>query len=350
MCELLASTRGKTDACFSSSCRLTLLFNNVTILSVKLIIQIPCYNEEATLPQTIRDLPTQLPGITAIEVLVIDDGSSDRTSVVAGELGARHIVRFPCHRGLARGFQAGLDAALAAGADIIVNTDADNQYQGQDIARLVAPIVAGCADMVVGDRGVASSPHFSPFKRWLQQIGSLTVQMAAGIKVPDATSGFRAFSREAALRINVLSGYSYTLETLIQAGSRQLGVEYVPVRTNPQTRQSRLIRNVPQYLLQSAVTIVRAYAMYQPMKVFLTIGGLLILLSLGWGGRFLYFMAQGQGSGHVQSLILAAILAIVGFQTTLIGLMADLVGFNRRMLDEVTYRVKRMELEPKRDQ
>jgi glycosyltransferase involved in cell wall biosynthesis len=312
---------------------------------VKLIIQIPCYNEESTLPQTVRDLPTQLPGIDVIELLVIDDGSTDRTVAVARELGVHHLVQLTCHRGLARVFQAGLKAALAAGADIIVNTDADNQYQGQDIAKLVAPIIEGCADVVVGDRGVASSPHFSPLKRWLQQVGSLTVQLAAGIKVPDATSGFRALSREAALRIDVLSDYSYTLEMLIQAGARRLAVEYVPVGTNPQTRQSRLIRSIPHYLLQSGVTIVRAYAMYQPIKIFLTIGGLFILMSLGWGGRFLYFMVQGQGDGHIQSLILAAILAIVGFQTILIGLMADLVRFNRQMLDEIAYHVKRIELE-----
>lgn len=312
---------------------------------MKLVIQIPCRNEQATLPQTVRDLPARLPGIDEIELLVIDDGSTDQTVQVARELGVRHIVRLTRHRGLAQAFQAGLDAALRAGADIIVNTDADNQYQGQDVAQLIAPILEGRADMVVGDRGVASAPHFSPVKRRLQQVGSWTVQLAAGIKVPDATSGFRAFSREAALRTMVLSGYSYTLETLIQAGARRMAVVYVPVRTNPQTRPSRLVRSIPYYLAQSAATIVRAYAMYQPMRVFVSIGGLMSLVGLALGARFLYFYLQNQGGGHIQSLILAAILTIVGFQTSLIGLMADLVGFNRRMLDEIAYRVRRVELQ-----
>ncbi len=312
---------------------------------MKLVIQIPCYNEEHTLPLTIRDLPTQIPGIDEIEWLVIDDGSQDRTAEVARELGVHHLVRFPCNRGLARAFQAGLDAALAAGADIIVNTDADNQYRGEDIVHLVRPILDGCADIVVGDRGVASVPHFSPLKRWLQQVGSWTVQLAAGIRVPDAASGFRAFSREAALRLTIVSDYSYTLETLIQAGARRMAVVYVPVRPNPQTRQSRLIRSLPHYLLQSAATIIRAYAMYQPMRVFLTIGSLVFLAGVVLGLRFVYFWLQSRGGGHIQSLILAAVLIIVGFQTALIGLMADLVGFNRRLLDDLMYRVRRKSLD-----
>ena len=315
---------------------------------MKLIIQIPCYNEETTLPLTVRDLPTSLPGVDVIELLVIDDGSCDRTAQVARELGVQHIVRFPQHVGLARGFMAGLDAAVRAGADIIVNTDADNQYHAGDLFALIAPILEGRAGMVVGDRGVATLAHFSPVKRLLQRVGSWVVQVASGLRVPDATSGFRAFSREAALRIMVLSDYSYTLETLIQAGAQRLGVVYVPVRANPQTRESRLVRSIPHYLAQSAATIVRAYAMYQPMKVFLTVGGIMILAGLVPGLRFLYFLVRAQGSGHVQSLILAAVLVIVGFQTVLIGLMADLVGFNRRMLSDMMYRIRRMELDARR--
>ena len=318
-------------------------------MPVKLIIQIPCYNEEATLPQTVRDLPRALPGLDAIEYLVVDDGSTDRTVEVAQELGVQHIVRLRQHRGLAHAFQAGLEAALAAGADIIVNTDADNQYAGEGIARLVQPILEGQTDIVVGDRGVAALEHFSPFKRLLQRLGSWVVERAAGIPIPDATSGFRAFTREAALRLTVLGDYTYTLETLIQAGARRMAVVYVPVRTNPRTRQSRLIRNVPSFLAISAVTIIRFYTMYRPLRVFTMVGGLFVLGGLVLGARFLYYFWQAAGAGHIQSLILAAILLIVGFQVCLIGLMADLVQMNRKMLEETLYRVRRLELEGRSD-
>lgn len=305
---------------------------------MKLIIQIPCYNEEATLPLTLADLPRELPGVDAIEVLVVDDGSCDRTAEVARELGVTHIVRHKRNRGLAAAFQTGLEAALAAGADIIVNTDADNQYYGPDIARLIEPILADRADIVVGDRGVAALAHFSPLKRFLQRLGSAVVARAAGIPIPDATSGFRAFSREAALRLTVLSEYTYTLETLIQAGARGMAVTFVPIRTNPQTRTSRLIRNIPSFLALSAVTILRFYTMYRPLRVFMTIGGVLVAAALALGVRFLYFYAIGRGAGHVQSLILAAILSIVGFQVGLIGLVADAVSMNRRMIEELVWR------------
>ena len=311
---------------------------------MKLIVQIPCYNEETTLPLTLADLPRQLPGVDLIEVLVVDDGSADRTAEVARQLGVDHIVRHTRNRGLAAAFQTGLDAALAAGADIIVNTDADNQYCGADIEKLVAPIIAGQADIVVGDRGVAALAHFSPLKRLLQRLGSWVVARAAGIPIPDATSGFRAFSREAAMRLTVLGEYTYTLETLIQAGARGMAVKFVPVRTNPQTRQSRLIRNMPSFLALQAVTIVRFYTMYRPLRVFMTAGGILIAGALILGLRFLYFYMIGRGAGHVQSLILAAILSIVGFQLGLIGLVAELVRLNRRMLEEVVYRARQAEL------
>ncbi|RMF26305.1 MAG: glycosyltransferase family 2 protein [Chloroflexi bacterium] len=317
---------------------------------MKLIIQIPCYNEEATLPLTVQDLPRSLPGVDEIELLVIDDGSTDRTVEVAQALGVDHIVRLGQHRGLATAFLKGLEAALVAGADIIVNTDADNQYRGEDIVRLVEPILAGQADVVVGDRGVASVPTFSPLKRHLQQLGSWVVQQAAGVSIPDATSGFRALSREAALRTIVLSEYSYTLETLIQAGARRMAVRYVPVRVNPQTRRSRLMRNIPHYLVNSTATILRTYTMYRPLRVFLTVGALMSLGGIALGVRFLYYFFTSGGQGHVQSLILAAILIIVGFQVCLIGLLADLIGFNRKILEETLYRLRRMELEQQEKQ
>ena len=312
---------------------------------MKLVIQIPCYNEEATLPRTVRDLPRSLPGVDVIEYLVVDDGSTDRTSDVARELGVHHLVRLKQNCGLASAFLAGLEAALVAGADIIVNTDADNQYRGEDVARLVQPILEGRADIVVGDRGVAGLEHFSPLKRLLQRWGSWVVEQAAGIAIPDATSGFRALTREAALRLTVLSDYTYTLETLIQAGARRMAVTYITVRTNPQTRRSRLIRSVPSFLIQSVVTILRFYIMYRPLRVFMTLGGAFIAGGVTLGLRFLYSFFQGGGAGKIQSLILAAILTIVGFQVCLIGLIADLVRLNRKMLEETLYRVRRGELE-----
>ena len=312
---------------------------------MRVVIQIPCYNEEATLPLTVRDLPKSLTGVDEVQWLVVDDGSSDRTAEVARQLGVHHVVRHPRNMRLAQTFLTGLEASLKAGADIIVNTDADNQYRGEDIGRLIQPILDGKADIVVGDRRVGSVEHFSPLKRWLQRLGSRVVGLASGATIPDATSGFRALSREAALRTIVYSEYSYTLETLIQAGSRRMTVAYVPIRTNPQTRRSRLMRNLPEYLINSTATVLRAYTMYQPLRVFLGIGALMILLSSVLGLRFLFFFLSGQGVGHVQSLILAAILTIVGFQVCLIGLMADLVGFNRKMLEETLYRVRQLELE-----
>ena len=311
---------------------------------MKLIIQIPCYNEETTLPQTMRDLPRDLPCVDEIEYLVVDDGSTDRTAEVARELGVHHIIRLRQHCGLAYAFQVGLEAALRTGADVIVNTDADNQYQGEDVGRLIKPILEERADIVVGDRGVAALEHFSPLKRLLQRWGSWVVERAAGIPIPDATSGFRAFTREAALHLTVLGDYTYTLETLIQAGARRMAVVYVPVRTNPQTRQSRLIRSIPSFLTLSIITILRFYTMYRPLRVFTAIGGVSIAGGVVLGLRFLYFYLRDGGVGHVQSLILAAILTVVGFQVCLIGLMADLVQLNRKILEETLYRVRQVEL------
>ncbi|WP_322806522.1 glycosyltransferase family 2 protein [Thermanaerothrix sp.] len=305
---------------------------------MKLIIQIPCYNEAEVLPTTLRNLPRQIEGVDCVEVLVIDDGSTDNTAEVARAAGADHIVRLKRHAGLAEAFKVGLDACLRLGADIIVNTDADEQYKPEDIPTLIAPILRGEAELVIGDRGVAAQPNFSPLKRRLQTWGSHVVSQAAGIPIPDATSGFRAMTREVALRTNVLSHYSYTLETLIQAGNHRFAIASVPVRTNPPRRPSRLMRGLWDYLLNSGVTIVRAYTMYRPLRVFTTIGLGLIALGLVPLVRFLVFYFQGRGSGNVQSLILGAVLLIVGFQTILIGLVADLINFNRKLLEEILYR------------
>ncbi len=310
---------------------------------MKLIIQIPCYNEAATLPHTLDSLPRRIPGIDQIETLIVDDGSSDGTAKAAQEAGVDHVVRLPGHLGLAAAFIAGLEAGVKHGADIIVNTDADNQYHAEDIQRLVEPILCGKAQLVIGDRGVASQANFSPAKRMLQRLGSWVIEQASGVKTPDATSGFRAISREAALRTLVLSQYSYTLETLIQAGAERMQVVYVPVRTNPQTRPSRLMRNIPHYLANSTATILRAYTMYRPLRVFSLVGGVLIFLGLLLGLRFLYYYLTSNGAGHIQSVILAAVLLIVGFQVLLIGLVADLIGFNRMISEDTLYRVRKLE-------
>ncbi len=312
---------------------------------MKLIIQIPCFNEEQTLGATLAELPRTLPGIDTIEYLVIDDGSTDDTALVARALGVHHVVRFPRQRGLARAFAAGLDASLRRGADVIVNTDADNQYPASAIPRLIAPILAGQADLVIGDRGVATVAGFSPLKRRLQRLGSWVVHRASGLPVPDATSGFRALSRETAQRLMVLSEYSYTLETLIHAGARRLAVAYVPIATNAAVRPSRLMRSLPDYLVHSAITIVRAYTNYRPLRAFVGVGALVVLAGLAVGLRFVYFYVRGDGAGHVQSVILAAVLLVIGFQVGLIGLVADLIGFNRKILEELLYRVRRLEQE-----
>lgn len=317
---------------------------------MKVIIQIPCYNEAETLPHTLSCLPRTLPGVDEVEVLVIDDGSSDGTAEAARQAGVNHVVQLPSHLGLAAAFVAGLDAGVKQGADVIVNTDADNQYSAEDIPRLIAPILAGRAQLVVGDRGVAQLQAFSPLKRRLQSIGSWVIAQASGAKTPDATSGFRAISREAALRTLVLNEYSYTLETLIQAGARRMRIEYVPVRTNPQTRPSRLMRNIPHYITNSTATIVRAYTMYRPLRVFSTLSILFLLGGTALGIRFLILRyVLNESSGNIQSVILSAVLLIVGFQVFLIGLVADLISFNRKIMEEVLYRVRRLESDRERE-
>jgi glycosyltransferase involved in cell wall biosynthesis len=315
---------------------------------MKLIIQIPCYNESKVLAETVAALPRAIPGIDEIEYLIIDDGSSDDSVNVAQQAGVHHIIQ-QYHQGLAAAFTTGLDACLKRNADIIVNTDADNQYNAEDIRCLVEPILAGRAQLVVGDRGVATLPLFTPVKRLLQRLGSWVIGRVSGLHTPDATSGFRALTRHAALRTLVLSEYSYTLETLIQAGAHGLPVEYVPIRTNPPTRPSRLMRNIPHFLTQSSSTILRAYTMYRPLRVFTLLGLLLILSGMVPGIRFLYFFIIDRTAGHIQSLILSAILLIVGFQVLLIGLVADLISFNRKILEEVLFRIRRVELENNSD-
>ncbi len=311
---------------------------------MKLVIQIPCYNEEQWLPATVAELPRALCGVDEVEFLVVDDGSTDRTADVAAELGVEHVVRVPVNQGLARAFSTGLDKALRLGADIIVNTDADNQYDAACIQQLVDPILRGEADMVVGDRAPSSLAHFSPIKKLLQAIGSAIVRGVSGTNVPDVTSGFRAFSREAALRMNVVSDFTYTLETIIQAGKKQLSVAHVAVGVNPEMRPSRLFTRTFTYLTKSLSTIVRIYALYEPLRFFSAIGLALLLAGSALGARFLYYYLTTGGEGHIQSLILVAVLLLAGFQTVLIGMVADLLGSSRRLLEDTLLRVRRLEL------
>jgi glycosyltransferase involved in cell wall biosynthesis len=313
---------------------------------MKLIIQIPCFNEAGILPKTLSLLPKEISGFDKVEILIIDDGSKDETVKVAREHGVDHIVHLSRHIGLAQAYAQGLDACLRLGADVIVNTDADNQYQADDIHKLVKPILAGTAEMVIGDRGVRSSPHFPAHKRLLQSIGSKVVSAAAGFDIPDATSGFRAITRKVALETMVLSNYSYTLETLIQAGTKKVRVSFVPVGTNPPERPSRLLKNIRNYLVNSSVTIVRSFSMYRALKVFTFISLFFLLIGTAIGIRFLVAYFQNQGAGMIQSLILGAVFLIVGFVTFLIGLIADLVSFNRKILEEVLIRLRRQDSEP----
>jgi glycosyltransferase involved in cell wall biosynthesis len=311
---------------------------------LKLIVQIPCFNEEATLPETVAAIPRRIEGVDRIEILVVDDGSTDRTVEVARALGVHQIVRQTRNRGLAAAFRAGLDACLKEGADIIVNTDGDNQYAGADIPGLVRPILEGRADIVVGDRQTQHVAHFSPFKKLLQAVGSGVVRRLSGVDVPDAVSGFRAISREAAMRLNIVSGFSYTIEMLIQAGRKRLAIVSVPVTTNKVTRRSRLFRSVPDFVARSVATMLRIYAMYSPLRVFATLGVWLAVAGLIPIGRFIYFYFADGGSGHVQSLILGGALVVIAALAFLIGLVADLIGWNRQLLEITLEKVREIEL------
>lgn len=310
---------------------------------MKLVVLIPCLNEEATLPAALASIPRQVPGIDVVEVLVVDDGSSDRTSEVAREHGADHVVRFTRRKGLAQGFMAGIDAALRLGADVIVNTDADNQYPGAAIPDLIRPILLGQADLVIGDRGVNQVGHFSWTKRRLQLLGSWVVRKVSGTNVPDTTSGFRAMTRDAALRINIVSEFTYTLETIIQAGKKRMAIASLPIEAR-ETRPSRLFASTFEYVKRSAATILRIYAMYEPLKVFVLLGSALLSAGLLLGLRYAFFWWQGEVRGHVQSAVLCVLLLILGFQTLLWGVMADLIASNRKLIEDLLYRQRRLEL------
>ncbi len=311
---------------------------------MKLIIQIPCFNEAEHLPATLADLPRVVEGFDAVEWLIIDDGSTDATVEVAREQGVDHVVRLTNNKGLAAGFQAGLDACLKLGADVIVNTDADNQYYGGDVPRLVEPIVAGNADMVVGNRETNTIEHFSPLKKRLQRLGSSVVRRASGTTVPDTTSGFRAYNREAALQMQVVSKFTYTLETIIQAGKMLVAVDHVPIRTNEQTRESRLFPSMWSYVRRNTVSIFRVYALYEPLRVFMIAAGLVALPAAVIWTRFLFFFFSGEGEGHIQSLILGSTLMVIAVQLVALGVVADILAASRTLQQRTLERVRRVEL------
>lgn len=308
---------------------------------MKLVIQIPCYNEEEHLPKVLAEIPREIPGIDSIEVLVIDDGSTDSSAEVARTHGAHHVLHLKRRRGLAQVFYTGLDASVRLGADIIVNTDADNQYPGAEIARLIQPILEGKAEMVIGDRLVKDLAHFSLTKKLLQSWGSWVVRQVSNTAIPDTTSGFRAFSRDAAMRINIITEFTYTLESIIQAGKKRIPLAHIPIQANETSRESRLFTSIPDYLKKSVSTILRIYAMYEPLKMFTYIGSVVFGAGLLVSIRFLYYYFSPEGGiGHVQSLILAAVLLIVGFQILLIGMLSDLIASNRKLLEDILYRMK----------
>ena len=317
---------------------------------MKLIIQIPCYNEEETLELAYNDLPRHIDGIDQIEYLIINDGSQDGTVRRARELGFHHIVSFKRNKGLARGFMAGLDACLQLGADIIVNTDADNQYCGADIEKLVRPILDEKADIVIGERPIDQTEHFSWKKKKFQHLGSWVVRVASGTSIPDAPSGFRAYSRDAALRLNVVNEYTYTLETIIQAGHNKMAMTSVPIRTNAETRPSRLFSSMWLYMKRSATVITRSFVMYSPLRFFSILGTILMLVGTVLGVRFLIYMGMGDGDGHIQSLILTAILLLGGFQTITIGLLGDTIAANRKIMEDMQYRIRKMDCAPRDDE
>ena len=310
---------------------------------MKLIIQIPCYNEAQTLEIALNDLPKQIDGIDEIEYLIINDGSKDNTVEVAKNWGVHYVVNFKRNKGLAKGFMAGLDACLRHGADIIVNTDADNQYCGEDIEKLVRPILDGESDIVIGERPIDNTEHFSPLKKRLQHFGSWVVRKASKTDIPDAPSGFRAYSREAALRMNVINEYTYTLETIVQAGRNKMACTSVPIRTNGELRPSRLFSSMFGYVKKSMLTIVRAFMMYRPLYFFTIIGSILSFIGVAIGIRFIYFFIIDGGRGHTQSLILASMMIILGVMTGIVGLQADIISGNRKLLEDIQYHVRKLD-------
>ena len=314
---------------------------------MKLIIQIPCYNEEQTLPATVSDLPRQIEGIDTIEYLIINDGSKDNTIEVARECGVHHIISFKANRGLANAFASGIDACLRLGADIIVNTDADNQYCGADIKKLVQPILQDEAEIVIGERPISKIKHFSGTKKRMQKFGSFVVRVASATKIPDAPSGFRAYTREAALRLNVINNYTYTLETIIQAGHNRIPMTSVPINTNKETRKSRLFKSTWTYIRRSMVVILRSMIMYRPLKIFALIGGLTSTTGIAFVIRWLVITNFGRSGGNIQSLVLAAMLIMIGVQFIIAGMQADIVAANRKILEDVQYHVRKMEYNQK---
>ncbi|MFA6635556.1 MAG: glycosyltransferase family 2 protein [Candidatus Omnitrophota bacterium] len=311
---------------------------------MKLIIQIPCYNEEKTLPLTLKDLPRSIEGIDEIKTLIVNDGSTDSTVEVAKENNVDHIVDLPYKRGLAEAFRRGIEKSLELGADIIVNTDGDNQYKGEDIEKLVKPILDKRSEIVIGCRNMPEIKHFSIIKKTLQGLGSHMVRRFSRTNIPDTTSGFRAYSREAALKMNVFSNYTYTLETIIQAGRKEIPITHVDIRTNEKLRESRLIKSIPAYIIRSIATMLRVYLMYEPMKFFVQAGSLILFLGGLLGARYLYFFLFGaKRGGHLQSLILAAVLLLSGFILMVAGLLADVIAANRKLNEEILYRLKRSE-------
>jgi glycosyltransferase involved in cell wall biosynthesis len=314
---------------------------------MKLIIQIPCYNEETTLALALAELPREVPGFDHVEWLVIDDGSTDQTYQVALDSGVDHVVSYTKNQGLARGFMLGLDACVKQGADVIVNTDADNQYDANYIPALTQPILEGKADMVVGARPIQMIEHFSFTKKILQHIGSSVVRKVSQTNIPDAPSGFRAFSRDAAMKLNVFNEYTYTLETIIQAGMKQMAVTSVPVEVNKDLRPSRLVKSISSYIKKSIITILRIFVVYKPFRFFLAIGLVLFGMGLLLGLRFLYYYLTGDGHGHIQSVVLAGVMMGIGFQTFLVAFIADLLSVNRKLLEEIQYRLRKLESEPR---
>lgn len=315
---------------------------------MKLIVQIPCFNEEKTLPLVIDSIPKKIDGVDEVEILVIDDGSKDKTAKVAKKLGVHHIIRHKTNKGLARSFSNGIQFSLRKGADIIVNTDADNQYPQNDIPRLIQPILDGKAEIVIADRQIPKIKHFSPIKKLFQRIGTRAVRMLSGAAVPDAVSGFRAYSRHAALQLNIVTDFSYAIETIIQAKYKRLSIASIKITTNPPTRKSRLFKNMFDHMRRSGTTLLRIYTMYQPLKVFIAVGSLVSLIGLLFVGRFIVYFLINQGNGHIQSIVFGGVLMIAGIQIFMTGVVADLIGINRKLTEDILRRMKIVGLDQKR--